>query len=132
MNIFKQLGSLAVIKQLADEFYDVMECDPAFNDLRSLHPQKLVKTKKKLFRFLTHWLGGPKLLTRVPPSAALLELRHRHFDLSEERAKLWLACIDKAMSNLKIEQALKERLSVKFAGMIKAMQQQRTALINKA
>ena len=130
MNIFNQLGSLAAIKQLADEFYDVMDSDPTFNDLRSLHPHKLIKTKKKLFRFLTHWLGGPKLLTRVPPSAALLELRHRHFELNEERAKLWLACMDKAMSNLEIESALKDKLNSKFAGMIKAMQRQRTTINN--
>ena len=74
MNLFNQLGSLAAIKQLADEFYDVMDSDPVFNELRRLHPQKSVKTKKKLFRYLTHWLGGPKLLPQQRPSAALLEL----------------------------------------------------------
>ena len=104
--------------------------DPAFDDLRSLHPQKLVTSKKKLFRFLTHWLSGPKLLTRIPPRAALLELRHCHFELNEERAKLWLAGMNKAMSNLEIESTLKEKLNSKFAGMIRAMQQQRTTINN--
>lgn len=130
MTLFNQLGSLTAIKQLANEFYDVMDSDPAFKDLRALHPQKLVKTKQKLFRFLTHWFGGPKLLPRVPPSAALLALRHHHIELSAQSAKLWLACMDNAMSNLGIGQALKERLNSKFAGMIKAIQQQRALKIS--
>jgi hemoglobin len=128
MTLFDQLGSLSTIKQLANRFYDVMDNDPAFIDLRVLHPQKLITTKKKLFRFLTHWLGGPKRLSRIPLSAALLELRHRHVELTEHHTHLWLNCMDKAMVHLDIDPALKQTLNHKFSGMIKAMQQQRITL----
>ncbi len=88
MSLFNQLGDITAVKQLADTFYDVMDRDPDFHDLRLLHPLKLLTTKKKLFRVLNHWLGGPKQLTPMPPSIARLELRHRNIDLNDYHAAL--------------------------------------------
>jgi len=75
--------------------------------------------------YLIHWLGGPKQLTPVPPSIARLELRHRGIDLNDHHAALWLACMDKTMSELEIAQPLQTALHSQFANMIRSMQQHR-------
>lgn len=94
-NLFDQLGSLHAVKQLAHEFYDVMDREPEFAELRALHPKVLNTPKKKLYRILAHWLGGPELMPSEPPSANMLELRHRRVELTDHNAKLWLACMEK-------------------------------------
>ncbi len=127
-SLFEQLGSLSAVKQLANTFYDVMDKDPAYLELRVLHPQKLTTTKKKLYRLLAHWLGGPALLTVEPPSAQLLERRHHHIDLNDRHAALWLDCMQHAMRSCELNTQLQQQLNHRFSSMIKAMQQQRKTI----
>lgn len=130
-NLFDQLGSLHAVKQLAHEFYDVMDREPEFAELRALHPKVLNTPKKKLYRILAHWLGGPELMPSEPPSANMLELRHRRVELTEYNAQLWLACMDKTMENLGLAPELQQQLHHHFSGMITAMQQRRQVIVSK-
>jgi len=60
-SLFEQIGGLTKVKNLANEFYTVMEGDSNARELRNVHPEKLINSRKNLYRFLSEWLGGPKL-----------------------------------------------------------------------
>lgn len=62
----------------------------------------------------------------------MLELRHRHVELSHHHAQLWLACMAKTMVNLHLNAVLQSQLQNRFSAMIKAMQQQRISIEKKS
>lgn len=126
--LFEQLGGMTAIKTLANEFYDVMERDPMARELRDIHPELINSARNNLYRFLTHWLGGPEIFGNQYVNARWLELRHRHVDLGDQFVHQWLYCMDTAMKNLDFDDALKNRLNKKFRSMIAAMVRVREAL----
>lgn len=124
-SIFEQMGGLAGTKNLADEFYSVMEQDENAKELRDVHPEKLISARKNLYRFLTEWLGGPKLFGAQHVNVKWLELRHRHFGLAQQHTDQWLYCMNTAMTNLAFDEILKETLNSKFSKMIQSMRERR-------
>ena len=48
----------AVIRQLVETFYDVMDSDSKAAPIRAMHPADLTASREKLFMFLTGWTGG--------------------------------------------------------------------------
>lgn len=130
-SIFEQIGSLTKVRNLADEFYTVMEEDSNARALRDIHPKKLISARKNLYRFLSEWLGGPKLFGAQHVNAKWLELRHRHFGLAQEHADQWLYCMDTAMTNLAFDETLKEVLNARFYAMLQSMRTQQEKIMSK-
>src|SRR4051794_40255239 len=58
---FDQLGGVAGVRALVDRFYDLMDLDPDFAELRALPPTPLDGSRDKFAWFLPGWLGGPDL-----------------------------------------------------------------------
>ncbi len=56
----EQLGGESAIWALVDRFYDLMDLEPRYALLRSVHGSTLDDARDKLFWFLCGWLGGPK------------------------------------------------------------------------
>ncbi len=124
-SLFEKIGSLSKVQELTSEFYDTMEKEPFAKELRDLHPKNLFMSKKALAKFITHWLGGPELFGEQYVNITWLELRHRRFELSERNKQQWLHCMNIAMTNVGIEDDLKNELNQKFSTMIESMQLQR-------
>lgn len=116
------MGGLSATRTLTDEFYDVMEKDKNVVDLLNLHPKKLYYTRLNLYRYLTHWFGGPKLFADKYMNANWLELRHRRLNFNENEKNQWLYCMQKAMSNLKYKSDLQKEIMTLFLGMIESME----------
>jgi hemoglobin len=57
---FERLGGEAAIQALVDRFYDLMDLEPAYRELRAVHGDTLEQARAKLFWFLCGWLGGPQ------------------------------------------------------------------------
>jgi len=129
-SLFEQIGGLTKVKNLADEFYTVMERDSNARALRDVHPGELINSRKNLYRFISEWLGGPKLFGAQHVNAKWLELRHRHFNPTQEHEEQWLYCMDKAMTNLEFDNDLKLALNTKFSSMIKLMRTQRESIMS--
>ncbi len=127
-SLFEQIGNQSKIQDLANEFYDVMDEDPQAKELRDIHPNNLTMSKKALYKFITHWLGGPKLFGEQYVNAKWLELRHRRFDLTESQKQQWLYCMNKAIMNIGLDNDLKIELNSKFESMIKSMRIQRSKI----
>lgn len=131
-SLFEKLGSLSVVNQLADEFYDVMDRDSKAKELRAIHPKNLFMSKKIMYRFLSHWSGGPEIFNADYTNSTWLELRHRNVDLSEQHQQQWLYCMQVAMQNLKFDESLINELLSRFSNLINSMVAKRTALIEKS
>ena len=50
---FEQIGGAARIQELVTRFYDLMEIEEKYADLRATHHENLVMTREKVFDFLT-------------------------------------------------------------------------------
>lgn len=89
---FQAAGGVAGLRQLVDDFYDLMDREPFAETIRRMHPPDLTASRDKLARFLCGWLGGPKLYRekygsiRIPPA-------HAHLAIDEPERDAWLECM---------------------------------------
>lgn len=93
---FLAAGGFDGIKQLVDAFYDAMDTLPEAQTIRDMHSNNLDESRDKLTRFLTGWLGGPKLFSekygpiRIP-------VAHRHLAIGPAERDAWLGCMQVAV-----------------------------------
>ena len=93
-------GGEASVRALVDRFYDLMDLEPAYKELRAVHGPDLASARDKLFWFLSGWLGGPQEYT--PFAIGILERDQ------------WLACMAQAMGETGLDPALHARLEKSF------------------
>ena len=112
---FEQLGGEAGVRALVDRFYDLMELEPDWAELRAMHPTDLSGSRDKLFWFLCGWLGGPNhYIERF--GHPRLRARHLPYPIGIRERDQWLSCMHTAMAQLQIPEALADRLSAGFIG----------------
>ena len=110
---FERVGGEAAVRALVDRFYDLMDLEPAFADLRSLHPTTLDGSRDKLHWFLCGWLGGPQhYVERF--GHPMLRARHLPFAIGIRQRDQWLACMQQAMKERDVDAGLAERLAQSF------------------
>lgn len=110
---FELLGGEPVVRALVDRFYDLMELEPAWAELRAMHPTTLEGSRDKLFWFLCGWLGGPQhFVERF--GHPRLRARHLPFSIGIRERDQWLACMERAMQEEGLDAALVERLRAAF------------------
>ena len=112
---FERVGGEAAVRSLVDRFYDLMDLEPAFHDLRALHPTTLAGSRDKLFWFLCGWLGGPQHYVQRF-GHPMLRARHLPFAIGIRERDQWLACMQQAMREAQVEPALAQRLAESFFG----------------
>jgi len=111
--LFDEIGGYDKIKELVDRFYDLMELDSAFSELRKLHPNQLDSSREKLTMFLSGWTGGPNLYIEKYGHPKL-RARHLPFPINLAMRDQWLQCMGQAMSDIQLPEALWERLLKAF------------------
>jgi len=112
---FERIGGEPGTRALVDRFYDLMDLDPQFAQLRALHPSVLDGSRDKLFWFLCGWLGGPQHYTDRF-GHPMLRARHLPFSIGIRERDQWLVCMQQAMHETKVEPALAQRLAESFFG----------------
>lgn len=112
---FELVGGESRVRELVDRFYDLMELEPEFAELRSLHPNVLDGSRDKLFWFLCGWLGGPDhYVERF--GHPKLRARHLPFPIASRERDQWLTCMARAMHDIGIGDPLFDRLLESFCG----------------
>ena len=112
---FERLGGEAGVRALVDRFYDLMDLEPGFAQLRALHPQDLAGSRDKLFWFLCGWLGGPNhYIDRF--GHPRLRARHLPYAIGIAERDQWMACMLQAMQEQGVDEALATRLAQAFHG----------------
>ena len=110
---FDALRGEASVQALVDRFYDLMELEPAYAELRAVHGTTLDDARQKLFWFLCGWLGGPQHYTERFGHPRL-RARHLPFKVGVLERDQWLACMDQAMRETEVPSALHNQLSKAF------------------
>jgi len=106
---FIAAGGFEGIKQLVNDFYDAMDTLPEARHVRDMHSASLDESRDKLTRFLTGWLGGPKLFSekygpiRIP-------VAHRHLSIGSAERDTWLACMQVAVDKQDYTQDFRDYL----------------------
>ena len=110
---YAALGGRDGVRALVDRFYDLMDLESAYAELRALHPTPLDGSRDKLFWFLSGWLGGPdEFVQRF--GHPRLRARHLPYAIGIAERDQWLACMAQAMDECGIDPALAERLAAAF------------------
>ena len=94
---FAWIGGEDAVHRLTERFYDLMDLEPAYAQLRAVHGSDLANARQRLFWFLCGWLGGPQFYTE----------RFGHRDQ-------WLACMDQAMAETGVDADLRKRLNESY------------------
>lgn len=101
------------VRTLVDRFYDEMDQNPLFAQIRTLHPSDLAGSREKLYLFLSGWLGGPDLYSPVHGHPRL-RMRHMPFPISSVDRDQWLFCMLNALRTFKFSEEDIERLMLGF------------------
>ena len=110
---FEWIGGEPVVRSLVDRFYDLMDLEPGYTELRAAHGSSLDKARDHLFWFLCGWLGGPDYFVERFGHPRL-RARHMPFKIGILERDQWLACMDQAMGDSAVPTELRERLKTSF------------------
>lgn len=120
---YERLGGEAALQRLVDRFYSYMNELPEARPIRKMHAADLGGANRKLFMFLSGWLGGPNLFWDAYGHP---RLRSRHFPFAigiDERDQ-WVLCMRKALDDTVPDEELREVL-------YEALAQTATHMINQ-
>jgi hemoglobin len=112
---FERLGGEPGVRALVDRFYDLMDLEPRFAQLRAVHPSTLDSARDKLFWFLCGWLGGPNhYIERF--GHPRLRARHLPYPIGSVERDQWMGCMLQAMQDEGVEPTLLQRLAESLYG----------------
>ena len=112
---FARLGGESGVRALVDRFYDLMDLEPAYAEIRAMHPGTLDGSRDKLFWFLCGWLGGPDLYVQRHGHPRL-RARHLPYAIGIRERDQWMACMIQALHEQQVDESLAERLAESFFG----------------
>ncbi len=113
ISIYTALGGEQRLSELVNCFYDHMETLVETQSIREMHAKSLKVSRKKLFMFLSGWLGGPDLYIEKY-GHPMLRRRHMPFSIGAKESQQWLLCMQKAMDELSIDGDLRITLDRSF------------------
>jgi len=106
------IGGADVIRAIVSRFYDLMESDPAYAQLRAMHAPDLRPMRASLADFLIAWSGGPRDWFEKRPGACIMSA-HAKLAIEESVSEQWIDAMDRAVQ---------EHLEPRFArSMIEAL-----------
>lgn len=110
---FELIGGEEKIHALVQRFYDLMDLEPGYKELRAAHGPDLANARERLNWFLCGWMGGPQhYIERF--GHPRLRMRHMPFKIGLVERDQWLACMDQAMGEVQVPDDLRKRLKESF------------------
>lgn len=106
---YELIGGEMTLRRLVDRFYDIMDSDPAAAELRAMHGADLAPMRRRLFEFMSGWLGGPRLYDDCIVSA------HRSLRITARERDQWVMCMTRAMAEADLPKPLRDMLAPAFA-----------------
>jgi hemoglobin len=96
---YDRLGGRRTIAAIADRFYDLMDSDPAFAELRAMHAANLAPMRASLAGFLTGWSGGPRDWFEANPGRCMMSI-HRELPIAAGTAGQWVNAMRQAIDEV--------------------------------
>lgn len=122
-NPYELIGGETGVRELVDRFYDYMDSEEGAGDVRQMHAASLRASREKLYLFLSGWLGGPDLYVQKY-GHPMLRRRHLPFAIGSKERDQWMHCMRKALRDMPIDQALREKLEQSFLATADHMRNQ--------
>ena len=96
---YERLGGSAPIVAITNRFYDLMEADPAYAELRAMHAADLAPMRDSLAGFLIGWSGGPRDWFDAKPNRCVMSA-HRPLTISAETSGQWMEAMRRAIDDV--------------------------------
>lgn len=106
---YEMLGGEEVLRKLCKRFYEIMDTLPEAKGIRDMHPRNIEGSEKKLFMFMSGWLGGPNLFIETFGHPRL-RMRHFPFKIGKSERDQWMICMVQAFEDLQIQEPLRSEL----------------------
>lgn len=107
---YDMIGGSAPIREIVDRFYDLMEGDPAYAELRALHAPDLAPMRASLTGFLAAWMGGPRDWFEERPGKCLMSA-HKGVVITPETARQWAEAMRRAVEESPVDQTFGAKLA---------------------
>jgi hemoglobin len=117
---FDILGGRSAVAAFVERFYDLMEGDPAYAELRALHAPDLGPMRRSLTGFLTAWLGGPRDWFDERPGACVMSA-HAGVKITPASAEQWKTAMARALADSGVTPELAAQINAAFARMSQGM-----------
>ncbi|OJW72192.1 MAG: globin [Sphingomonadales bacterium 63-6] len=113
---YERLGGMDAISRIVERFYDLMEGDSAYAELRAMHAGDLAPMRRSLTGFLTGWSGGPRDWFDANPGKCMVSM-HSAFPIAADTAAQWAEAMQRAIADAELPDAevaelLSERLNM--------------------
>ena len=91
---YERIGGRAVLEAIVNRFYDLMDEDPTYAELRAMHGPDLGPMRESLTGFFTGWAGGPR--DWFAGGKCVMSL-HRPLAITPATARQWLEAMRRAI-----------------------------------
>lgn len=102
---FYRLGGQETMQAICNRFYDVMDSDPAYAELRAMHSPDLAAMRRSLAGFLTAWAGGPRDWFTENPGKCMMSA-HKPYTITPPLAGQWADAMKRAIADVAPDDAL--------------------------
>ena len=96
---FDRLGGHLTFRAICQRFYDLMDGDPAYAQLRALHAADLAPMRASLPLFLAGWAGGPRDWFEANPGRCMMSV-HKPFTITKAAASQWADAMRRAIADV--------------------------------
>ncbi|GGC28923.1 hypothetical protein GCM10011371_15590 [Novosphingobium marinum] len=101
---FDRLGGHDAMRAITARFYDLMESDPAYAELRAMHAPDLSHMRGSLAGFLAAWAGGPRDWFEDNPGKCMMSA-HKPFTINRAVAGQWAEAMERAVADVETADA---------------------------
>jgi len=98
---FERVGGHAALRAITERFYDLMEQDPAYAELRAMHADDLAPMRESLPLFLAGWTGGPRDWFEAHPGKCMMSM-HAPFPIGRQTADQWAEAMTRAIAETEL------------------------------
>ncbi|MFO1255133.1 MAG: group II truncated hemoglobin [Sphingomonadaceae bacterium] len=98
---FARVGGHPVLQAICDRFYDLMDQDPAYAELRAMHADDLGFMRAALPQFLAGWAGGPRDWFEANPGKCMMSM-HAPFPIDRQTATQWAEAMTRAVADTEV------------------------------
>ncbi|MFN5084264.1 MAG: globin [Novosphingobium sp.] len=98
---FERVGGHVAMRRITDRFYDLMDQDPAYADLRAIHGADLSDMRAQLPSFLAGWAGGPRDWFEANPGKCMMSA-HGGIPITPETAGQWADAMTRAIADVEV------------------------------
>ncbi len=119
MTPYERLGGADVVAAITARFYDLIEHDPAYAQVKAMHGE-FSRIREAFSGFLTAWLGGPR--DYFDNGGPCMMSLHAKLGITSTAAGQWQAAMRRAlMEQPGLDGAFREALSDALERMARAM-----------